>query len=103
MATGVTRNGLKVVTAALISAGIAQLLASTTLGSNEAYRLGYSYGETLRSTDEDEEVMDLKDLDYTLGELEDQFGTASEVGKLFEGEDFTEGVTNGYYKPEITG
>lgn len=95
----IARNGMKMVTAAVI----AHLLASMALGNNESYRLGVGFGETLRSTDEDETVMDLKDLDYALGELEDQFGTVSEAGKLFEGEDFTEGLTYGYYKPEILG
>lgn len=82
---------------------LAAIVASMALGKNEEYRLGVSFGETLRSADDDEEVMDLKDLAYELEQLEEQFGAGSEVGKLFEGESFTEGATFGYYKREILG
>ncbi len=98
MEMDIAKKGLKVAAVALIAAAVVQL-ATMNLGHNEIYRLGYSYGDTLRSTDEDEEPMDLKDLDAALGELEDQFGESSEASKLFDSEGFTEGVTNGYYKP----
>lgn len=101
MAKHVTKSGRQAVATAWLLAAIV-LLAD--LGHNEIYRFGYTYGETLRDGEgEDEETMDLKDLDATLGELEDQFGESSEASKLFESEDFTEGVTNGYYSREITG
>jgi hypothetical protein len=82
---------------------LAIALAHLTLGNNEIYRLGASFGESLRSADGDGEAMDLKDLAYELEQLEEQFGTTSEVGKLFESESFTDGATFGYYKREILG
>jgi hypothetical protein len=69
-----------------------------TLGNNEIYRLGVSFGETLRSTDDD---LDPKDLDYELQQLAEQMGTALEVGKLFNSDNFVAGATYGYYEPEI--
>lgn len=96
MVNNIVRNGLKLFTWALI----VHLLAKMTLGDNEIYQLGASFGEALRSTDDD---LDLKDLDYELQELAEQFGTSPVVGKLLESDDFTEGATFGYYKSEILG
>lgn len=69
----------------------------TTMGDNEIYRLGASFGETLRNADEDEEAMSFSDLDYELDQLREQFGEGSEVEKLFESDHFTDGATFGYF------
>jgi hypothetical protein len=100
----IAKNGLKVVTAALIAAAIAQLLANMTLGDNQIYQLGVSFGETLREADDegDSVVMDLKDLDAELEGLGEQLGDSPMVGKLLN-DDFAEGATYGYYKSEILG
>ncbi len=85
----------------LILGTVAFIARMTTMGDNEIYRLGVSFGETLRNTDEDEEAMSFSDLDYELDQLREQFGEGSEVEKLFESDDFTDGATFGYYKREI--
>jgi hypothetical protein len=92
----IARNVLTIFTAALI----VQLLAQMTLGNNEIYQLGASFGEALRATDDD---LDPKDLDYELQLLAEQMGTSSVVDKLLGSDDFLEGATFGYYKPEILG
>ena len=84
----------------VISMLMVQLLAKMTLGNNEIYQLGVSFGETLRSTDDD---LDPKELDYELQQLAEQMGTSPMVGKLLDSDAFTEGITFGYYKPEILG
>jgi len=84
----------------LISALLVQLLAKMVLGKNETYQLGVSFGETLRDRDDD---LDPKELDAELQQLASQMGTAPVVGKLLESDEFVEGVTFGYYKPEILG
>jgi hypothetical protein len=87
-------NFFKMVTLVLML----HLLARMTLGNNEIYRLGVSFGETLRSTDDD---LDPKDLDYELQELAEQMGVSPEVIKLLGSENFVDGAVFGYYKPEI--
>lgn len=70
------------------------LLASMTLGNNEIYRLGVSFGENLRERDDD---LDPKDLDSELQELTEQMGTVPEASKLFESDEFVDGIAFGYY------
>ena len=82
------------------SALVVRLLAQMVLGNNETYQLGVSFGETLRDCDDD---LDPKDLNYELQQLAEQMGTAPVVGKLLESDEFVDGVTFGYYKPEILG
>ena len=77
---------------------IVHLLASMQLGGNEIYRMGISFGETLRSADGE---LDPKDLDYELQQLAEQMGTSPEVSKLLGSDQFIDGVTFGYYEPEI--
>lgn len=83
-------NGLKMVAVVL--------LLHLTLGKNEIYQLGVSFGETLRSADDD---LDPKDLDYELQELAEQMGTSPMVEKLVGSDAFVDGATFGYYKQEI--
>ena len=83
----------------LLSVLLAQALATMLqFGKNQVYQIGVSYGEELRTNDDD---LDPKELDAEILGLTEQLGKSPVVGKLLGSEEFLDGVTFGYYKQEI--
>ena len=76
---------------------IVSLSASTSLGNNQIYELGVSFGRTLAQADDD---LDLKELDYEIQQFGEQLGNSPMVDKLLS-DDFVEGATYGYYERQI--